>query len=160
MHLPSSAPHGARAPIQDVARGWVEKSIASLSRGRLLVIDYARQSTDSVTTIGWREWLRTYAQHGPGGHYLKDVGLQDITCDVMLDQVFDGTESRFMSQASFLESHGIAAAVEEGRTYWETHASQPDVRAMMMRSRVSEAEALTDPSGLGEFTVAEVVVVS
>jgi len=158
MHLPSSAPHGARAPIQDVARGWVEKSIASLSRGRLLVIDYARQSTDSVTTIGWREWLRTYAQHGPGGHYLKDVGLQDITCDVMLDQVFDGTESRFMSQASFLESHGIAAAVEEGRTYWETHASQPDVRAMMMRSRVSEAEALTDPSGLGEFTVAEVVV--
>jgi SAM-dependent MidA family methyltransferase len=76
----------------------------------------------------------------------------------MLDQVFDGTESRFMSQASFLESHGIAAAVEEGRTYWETHASQPDVRAMSMRSRVSEAEALLDPSGLGAFTVAEVVV--
>jgi SAM-dependent MidA family methyltransferase len=160
IHLPSSAPHGARAPIQDVARRWVEKSIASLSRGRLLMIDYARRSTDSVTTTGWREWLRTYAQHGPGGHYLKDVGLQDITCDVMLDQVFDGTESRLMSQASFLESHGIAAAVEEGRTYWEAHASRPNVRAMSMRSRVSEAEALLDPSGLGAFTVAEVIVVS
>jgi hypothetical protein len=76
----------------------------------------------------------------------------------MLDQVFDGTDARFMLQASFLESHGIAAAVEEGRTYWEAHASQPDVRAMIMRSRVSEAEALLDPSGLGAFTVAEVVV--
>jgi hypothetical protein len=29
---------------------------------------------------------------------------------------------------------------------------------MSMRSRVSEAEALLDPSGLGAFTVAEVVV--
>jgi hypothetical protein len=89
---------------------------------------------------------------------LKDVGLQDITCDVMLDQAFDGLDTRFMTQASFLESHRIAAAVEEGRTYWEAHASQPDVRAMMMRSRASEAEALLDPSGLGAYTVAEVVV--
>ena len=76
----------------------------------------------------------------------------------MLDQVFEGIDARIMSQALFLESHGLAQAVEEGRTYWDAHASQPDVRAMMMRSRVSEAEALTDPSGLGEFTVAEVVV--
>ncbi len=157
-HLPSSAPHGARAPIQDVARRWVEESIASISRGRLLVIDYARPSTESVATIGWREWLRTYAQHGRGGHYLKDVGFQDITCDVMLDQAFDGLDTRFMTQASFLESHRIEVAVEKGRMYWESHASQPDVRAMMMRSRVSEAEALLDPSGLGAFTVAEVVV--
>ena len=157
-HLPSAAPHGARVPSQDVAHRWVEKLIASLRPGRLLVIDYARPSTASVTTIGWREWLRTYAQHGRGGHYLKDVGLQDITCDVMLDQVFDGVDARFMTQASFLESHGIAVAVDEGRTYWEAHASQPDVRAMMMRSRVSEAEALLDPNGLGAFTVAEVLV--
>ena len=158
VQLPRTAPHGARVPIQDVARRWVENAVASLSRGRLLVIDYARRSTEDVTKIGWREWLRTYAQHGPGGHYLKDVGLQDITCDVMLDQVFEGVVARFMTQASFLNSHGIAAAVDEGRTYWEAHASQPDVRAMTMRSRISEAEALTDPSGLGAFTVAEVVV--
>ena len=158
MHVPSSAPHGARAPIQDVARGWVEKSIASLSRGRLLVIDYARPSTESVTTIGWREWLRTYAQHGRGGHYLKDVGLQDITCDVMLDQVFGGVDARFMSQGSFLKSYGLATAVEEGRRYWDEHASHPDLRAMMMRSRVGEAEALTDLKGLGSYMACEVVV--
>ena len=157
-HLPTTAPHGARAPIQDAARRWVKESIASISRGRLLVIDYARSSTASVTTIGWREWLRTYAQHGRGGHFLKDVGLQDITCDVMLDQVFDGIDGRFMTQATFLESYGIAVAVDEGRTYWEAHASQPDVRALMMRSRVSEAEALTDDTGLGSFLVCEVTV--
>ena len=158
IHLPSTAPHGARAPIQDVACRWVVNAVASLSRGRLLVIDYMRPLTEGVTKIGWREWLRTYAQHGRGGHYLKDVGLQDITCDVMLDQAFEGVEARFMTQASFLESHGISAAVDEGRTHWEAYASQPDVRAMMMRSRVSEAEALLDLNGLGGFTVAEVLI--
>jgi len=156
--LPNVAPHGARAPIQDAARKWVQTTVSSIQYGRLLVFDYARSSTASTSRLPWREWLRTYSNHGRGTHYLKDVGLQDITCDVMLDQVFEGIDARIMSQALFLESHGLAQAVEEGRTYWETHASQPDVRAMLMRSRVSEAEALTDPSGLGAFTVAEVVV--
>ena len=156
--LPKVAPHGARAPIQDAARDWVRSTVSSIRQGRLLVFDYARRSTARTSRLPWREWLRTYSNHGRGTNYLKDVGLQDITCDVMLDHVLDGIDAQFMSQASFLELHGIEEAVEEGRTYWEAHASQPDVRAMMMRSRVSEAEALLDPSGLGAFTVAEVVV--
>ncbi len=156
--FPESAPHGARAPVQDAARKWVQTAISSIRNGRLLVIDYARSSTTSIIGLPWREWLRTYSNHARGTHYLSDVGLQDITCDVMLDQVFDGVDARFTSQASFLKSYGISAAVEEGRKYWEAHASQPDLRAMMMRSRVSEAEALLDPNGLGAFTVAEVLV--
>ncbi|MEY4228371.1 MAG: hypothetical protein RLZ84_963 [Actinomycetota bacterium] len=87
-----------------------------------------------------------------------NVGLQDITCDVMLDQVFESVDAQFTSQACFLEKYGIEIAVKEGRTYWDAHASRPDLHAMAMRSRISEAEALTDSSGLGAFTVAEVVV--
>jgi hypothetical protein len=45
--------------------------------------------------------------------------------------------------------------VDEGRRFWEEHASAPDLTALRMRSRISEAEALTDPSGLGAFLVAE-----
>ncbi len=156
--LPRNAPQGARVPIQDTAREYIKRVVGLITRGRLVVIDYCRQSTEETIDLKWQDWLRTYSRQEYGGHFLEKVGQQDITCDVMLDQIFDGIDARFMSQASFLESHGIAAAVEEGRTYWEAHASQPDVRAMMMRSRVSEAEALTDPSGLGAFTVAEVVV--
>ena len=156
--LPETAPHGARAPIQDVARMWVDEAVASISRGRLVAIDYARPLTSHVISIGWRDWLRTYSHHGRGSHYLKDIGAQDITCDVMLDQVFSGVNVRFVSQASFLERYGISTAVEEGRRYWELHASRPDLQAMMMRSRLSEATALTDVDGLGSFTVAEVSV--
>ena len=156
--LPATAPHGARVPVQDEARRWVANVLEKIDRGRLVVVDYARSSTASVMSLGWRDWLRTYAQHGRGSHYLKDVGLQDITCDVILDQVFAGIESRIVTQSQFLREHGLDRAVEEGRAYWEAHASRPDLRAMAMRSRVSEAEALTDPQGLGGFVVVEVAV--
>jgi hypothetical protein len=45
--------------------------------------------------------------------------------------------------------------VEEGRRHWSEHAAAPDLLAMRMRSRISEAEALTDPAGLGAFWVGE-----
>jgi hypothetical protein len=38
---------------------------------------------------------------------------------------------------------------------WEKSASSPDLVAMTMRSRVREAEALLDASGLGAFSVAQ-----
>ncbi|MFT7394860.1 MAG: hypothetical protein ACI83Y_002541 [Candidatus Azotimanducaceae bacterium] len=38
---------------------------------------------------------------------------------------------------------------------WEEQAARPGLEAMKMRSRVSESEALLDPSGLGSFLVAE-----
>ena len=59
------------------------------------------------------------------------------------------------SQAQWLQLHGISELVDEGRTYWSEHADHPDLTAMRMRSRISEAEALLDPAGLGGFTVLE-----
>ena len=45
--------------------------------------------------------------------------------------------------------------VREGRRIWHDRAHVADLAALAARSRVAEAEALTDPSGLGGFTVAE-----
>jgi len=45
--------------------------------------------------------------------------------------------------------------VEEGRQYWIANAAKPDLKAVKMRSRVAEAEALCDPAGLGSFKVLE-----
>jgi hypothetical protein len=58
-------------------------------------------------------------------------------------------------QASFLAAHGVADLVEEGRRLWEEGAARPGLDAVRGRSRVREAEALTDLDGLGGFTVAE-----
>ena len=59
------------------------------------------------------------------------------------------------SQAQFLQLHGIGELVDEGRAAWTAAAARPDVRAVAMRSRVAESEALLDPAGLGGFSVLE-----
>ena len=51
--------------------------------------------------------------------------------------------------------HGVDALVDEGRTAWEQGAAQGSLEALRGRSRMREAEALTDLGGLGAFTVAE-----
>jgi hypothetical protein len=59
------------------------------------------------------------------------------------------------SQAQFLALHGIDELVVEGRQAWTERAHVADLAALRGRSRVREAEALTDPGGLGGFTVVE-----
>jgi SAM-dependent MidA family methyltransferase len=104
-------------------------------------------------TSPWREWLRTYAQHERGGHYLANPGEQDITTQVMLDQLDTVAEPESLrTQAQFLQLWGIDELVEEGRVAWEAAAARPDLAAMRMRSRISEAAALLDPTGLGGFS--------
>jgi hypothetical protein len=57
------------------------------------------------------------------------------------------------TQRQFLQLWGIDELVDEGKRAWEAAAARPDLAAMRMRSRVSEAEALLDPDGLGGFSV-------
>jgi SAM-dependent MidA family methyltransferase len=117
-----------------------------------VAIDYAT-TTQSMTERAWREWLRTYSAHQRGSHYLSSVGEQDLTVEVPLDQL--PTATTVSSQSQFLRRYGIDALVAEGKAAWQQQTSPPDLAAMMMRSRVSEAEALLDPSGLGTFSVVE-----
>jgi len=148
--LPHTAPLGSRAPIQDAAVSWVRDCLSKIDRGRLLLFDYCSTSTAEIALTPWREWLRTYRDQGRGTHYLSDPGSQDITTQVMLDQLpAGGTTS---TQADFLMQWGINDFVREGSDYWERMKNAPDVAAMKMRSRSTEAKSLTDSLGLGAFT--------
>jgi SAM-dependent MidA family methyltransferase len=150
--LPMKAVHGARAPRQRQAEEWVRNAVGLLTAGRVLAIDYT-SSTPSMAARPWREWLRTYAQHERGAHYLANVGAQDITCEVAVDQLPEPDAVR--SQAQWLQLHGIDELVEAGRAQWTAEAAQPTLASMKARSRVREAESLLDPNGLGGFTVLE-----
>src|SRR6185312_15238128 len=101
----------------------------------------------------WREWLRTFAGHDRGGHYLAEPGTQDVTTEVCVDQLPAPDVVR--SQTQFLSLHGIDELVEDGRRAWAGASVAPSVRSLMMRSRIREGEALTDPAGLGGFSVLE-----
>ena len=147
--LPLNAPLGSRAPVQDATASWVRDCLSKIDHGRLLLFDYCSSSTSEIALTPWREWLRTYRDQGRGTHYLTEPGLQDITTQVMLDQLPTGFSTS--TQADFLTQWGIDELVSEGNVYWESMKHAPDVAAMKMRSRSNEATSLTDSSGLGTF---------
>jgi len=151
--LPAGATHATRVPVQEAAAAWVSAARTSLAAGSLLVLDYCVPTTAALAARPWRDWLRTYRGHERGAHYLRDVGEQDVTTDVCLDQLPEPTAVR--SQAQFLQRWGIAELVEEGRVAWEAAAGRPDLAALRMRSRVREAESLLAPEGLGSFLALE-----
>jgi SAM-dependent MidA family methyltransferase len=153
--LPVPAALGARAPLQHAAAAWLRTALDLLDRGRVVMIDYT-SDTAALATRPWREWLRTYRGHERGEHPLRHPGSQDITCDVALDQLAVVQEpDAVRSQAQFLGLHGLDELVAEGRRVWAERASTADLVAVRARSRVREAEALTDPHGLGRFSVVE-----
>ena len=154
--LPLTAPLGSRAPIQTAASQWLLNVSQKLSSGRVLVFDYCSESTSEIAFTPWREWLRTYKGHERGVHYLVEPGSQDITTQVMIEQLMKVVPSLSVAnQSEWLNSNGIGELVSEGMEYWEAHKSSPDIAAMKMRSRINEAQALTSQDGLGAFSVLE-----
>jgi SAM-dependent MidA family methyltransferase len=138
-------------PDQAQAWAWVDDVLDRLT-GRLVVLDYC-STTASMGSRPWHEWLRTYRGHARGGHPLDDLGSQDITVEVAVDQL--PTPDEDTSQADWLHRWNIDNLVEEGRQAWAERAHIGDLEAIRARSRVGEAEALTDPDGMGAFRVLE-----
>ena len=151
------SPHGARVPVQQRAQRWLSDARSHMSRGRIVVVDYAAPGTVLLANRPWRDWLRTYNSHERGEHYLRNPGEQDITAEVAIDQLVAvlGEPDAVRSQRQFLQRWGIDELVEEGQRVWAEHAARPGLMAMTMRSRLREAEALQADPGLGSFTVVE-----
>ena len=147
------APVGARVPVQDAATEWVRTAVDLAGPGgRVVAFDYT-STTGELAIRPWTEWVRTYRSHARGGHPLEHLGEQDITCEVAIDQL--PAPARTATQAEWLRDHGIDELVQEGRATWRDRASIGDLAAVRARSRVTEAEALLDPNGLGRFRVLE-----
>jgi SAM-dependent MidA family methyltransferase len=134
----------------------LSNALEILSLGSVFVIDYCTPLTAEVASMPWREWLRTYAGHERGAHYLRHPGEQDITTQVCIDQLAVVREpDAVRTQSQFLQLWGIDELVEEGKQVWTENAARPTLAAIKMRSRVTEAEALLDTTGLGNFMVLE-----
>ncbi|WP_436793699.1 SAM-dependent methyltransferase [Actinospongicola halichondriae] len=144
---------GRRRPVVPMASAWVDDARARLRPGgRLVCFDYADTTAD-LQERPWTEWVRAFAGHEQLADPLVEPGTRDVTVVVPHDQLPTPTSST--TQADWLRAHGIDELVEEGRRHWDAHAAAPDVRAMRMRSRINEADALIDPAGLGAFWVGE-----
>lgn len=151
-----TAPVGTRLPVQAAAAAWLDEALGLAGvGGRVVVIDYA-SSTRDMAGRSWDHWVRTYARHGRAGHPLSEPGSCDITVEVAVDQLATvAAPDLDRSQAEFLAAHGIEGLVADGAARWRAEGLSGGLRAIAGRSRVHEAEALTDPTGLGAFRVLE-----
>lgn len=145
----ATAAVGDRVPIQAEARRWVDGAVTRAHR--VVVLDYGADTSVLATRDGG--WLRTHRGHDGGADWLTAPGTCDITTDVAFDQLPAPTARR--TQAGWLADHGIEGLVAEGRRIWEASAAVGDLAALKARSRIREAEALTDPDGMGGFHVLE-----
>ena len=153
--LAPDAPAGARIPLQSAAVDWLRAALRTLHRGRVVLVDYVA-TTAELATRPQDEWLRTYRGGQRGGPLLQRPGTQDITVEVCVDQLARlRAPAADRPQHEFLRHHGIDVLVDEARAAWQAAAARPDLAALRARSRVSEADALVDPSGLGAFRVLE-----
>ena len=150
--LAPDAADGARIPLQRDAASWVVRAHEGLARGRVVVIDYADR-TPSLAARPWRDWVRTYRAHERGDHPLVTPGEQDVTCELAVDQLRAPSIDR--SQADWLRDHGVDELAAAARAAWHERAHIGDLEAVKARSRAGEADALTDPNGLGAFRVLE-----
>jgi SAM-dependent MidA family methyltransferase len=145
--------HGARIPVQAGAGQWVDDALGLLSAGSVLVVDYA-STTAALAARPFGEWVRTYRGHQRGRPAGSAPGAQDVTVEVAVDQLPPGATNA-ATQAAFLRANGIDELVAEGRRRWAERVGIGDLDALRARSRITEAEALLDPDGLGGFTVLE-----
>ena len=155
--IPDFAPQiGARLPIQVGAFEWIARAATSIKDGAMILIDYAGNAEDLARRGGW---LRTYRDHLRGDDPLLYPGEADITSDVVLDPIRDALiASGFRiesetTQAEWLSGLGIEDEVATGEAAWLAGAARGDLEALIGRSRATEAAILTDPLGLGGFTV-------
>jgi SAM-dependent MidA family methyltransferase len=116
----------------------------------VVAFDYGVRTTAELLD---RQWLRTYAAHGRGTDPTVEPGTVDITVDVPVDQLPAPTD--VSTQADALRRWGIEDLVEEGRRIWTERVHLGDLAAVRARSRVTESEAVLDPTGLGGFLVLE-----
>ena len=147
---------GARVPVQRAAAAWVRDAVDLVERGSVLIVDYCAR-TAQLAARPWRDWLRTYRGHERGDDPLVAPGTQDLTSDVAVDQLVAlvGEPDSNRSQAEVLAELGIDELVDEGRRQWTERAGIGDLAALRARSRIREADALTDSSGLGAHRVLE-----
>jgi SAM-dependent MidA family methyltransferase len=145
---------GQTVPLHDDAAALVRDLCDLTLDGSVILIDYARETTQEFAGLPVAQWLRSYRQHRVQAALPPlPVGTADITVDVALDQM--PLSPRCQTQAAALVEWGIDQVLAQSAAVWSARISDWDLVALRHRSHQTEAPALMDANGLGGFVVME-----
>jgi SAM-dependent MidA family methyltransferase len=149
---------GGLVEVQLAAGAWIEDVLRRIGTGALVVIDYGGtvEELEGRRTTGT---LRTYRSHHLGPEPLVEPGATDITADVNFSAAMAAAETagagvELHRQDDFLTGLGLRDELTRLREEELRLARSGDEFARLrVRSDRTDAEALLNPRGLGDFRV-------
>ena len=149
--LALSLPEGYRGEVNLAMEDWINQVSASLDRGFVLTIDYGQSANSLYSPRNAQGTLVCHRRHAVGDDPYRDIGEQDITCQVdftslrMLGERYGLATVGYTTQTRFLANLGFHTFLD---------AQQPDGRSTA-RTELSRIAMMTlvDPSEYGDFKV-------
>jgi len=147
---------GGLVEVQLQAAEWVRTVLKLMGEGALLVIDYGA-TAEELAPRRVTGTLRTYRSHHLGPDPLHAPGQTDITADVNFTALMavaeeEGAAVELLRQDDLLTDLGLREELSRlRREELELARSGDEMARLQMRSRHTEAQALLNPRGLGDF---------
>ncbi len=147
-----------RVEVQLEAARWIRSTLGQLDAGALLLFDYG-DLAENLESRRAEGTVRTYRSHHLGPDPLVEPGATDITMDVNFSAVIaevenSGAAVEFIRQEDFLERWGLRDRVGALRDEELAAARDgPTMERLKLRSKITDAETLMHPRGLGDFRV-------
>ncbi len=154
----AGAAEGDRVEVQLAAGAWLAGALGRLGSGMILVIDYG-DTSDGLAARRAEGTVRTYRRHHLGPDPLAEPGSTDVTMDVDFAALASvaleaGAAAEVWRQDEYLAHWGLLEEIERLRDEEHTAAaSGATMERLRLRDRLTGAETLVHPRGLGDFRV-------
>ena len=146
-----SLPEGSRGEVNLAMEDWIGQVCAALDRGFVLTIDYGELARELYSADNAQGTLVCFNRHAIGSDPYRDVGQQDITCQVdftslmKLGERYGLDTVGYTLQWQFLANLGSHEFLEALETQGLSAARAELSRMAMM--------TLADPDEYGDFKV-------
>lgn len=144
-----SLPEGYRGEVNLALGDWTSQISGALDRGVVLTIDYGEAAADLYSPQNAGGTLVCYNRHAAGSDPYRDIGRQDITCQVDFTSLMRMGDQHglatlgYTTQSRFLENLGFSGFLDALPTQGLSHARRELNRMAMM--------TLVDPEEYGNF---------
>ena len=144
-----SLPEGYRGEVNLAMEDWVDQVAASLERGFVLTIDYGQTAADLYSPQNGQGTVVCHYRHGVSDDPYRNVGEQDITCQVDFTSLKRLGEGRGLAtvgcatQSGFLANLGFYSLLDA-----EQRGAGSAARRELSRIAMT---TLVDPDEYGDF---------
>jgi SAM-dependent MidA family methyltransferase len=142
---------------------WVRQVTRALDRGYVLTIDYGQEAKDLYAAGNNGGTLVCYQQHVAGNDPYRNIGQQDITCDVDFTSLMQLGEEHglatvgYVPQRRFLTNLGFSSFLDaldtQGLSAARTALSRMAMTALVDREEYGDLKVLAQAKDHGSGTV-------